>query len=305
VGGHCVGLSNSEVRRDDLTELAFPPDIVDAVREHYLLRPRRLWQPARLSASTWPDAWWPKPDTRSGDRRYWELSPRNSRSSASRRPGPYRRRAGAHRVRAAAHRAAFEPANFPAAAVGPLPWFRVILPPLGLVPLPAAVPRISGGRLAGRARGPTITPLGRRAPIPARRRPRRIGRRLRAVLAYTRFPQNDTKGKNKGEKIVRYDPSKPYDEHTPLKIGRPVADRRPDRPISAARRRRARARAAGTQGAARSFARPIWWIWRTPRYSRKTPRRSLSSTPAPAGQLAFPAGEIPGPGPARQGTPRT
>jgi HD-like signal output (HDOD) protein len=74
--GIAFGLSNSEVAAMVLTEWRFPPEIVGAVREHYLLRPEdydnRLACLLNVAGRVVAEAGHTLP----GDRRYWELSPR-------------------------------------------------------------------------------------------------------------------------------------------------------------------------------------------------------------------------------------
>jgi len=82
MGGYLVwegivfGLSNSEVAALILTDWHFPPEIIGAVREHYLLRPddydNRLACLLNVAGRVVAEAGHTLP----GDRRYWELSPR-------------------------------------------------------------------------------------------------------------------------------------------------------------------------------------------------------------------------------------
>ena len=74
--GIVFGLSNSEVAALILTDWHFPPEIIGAVREHYLLRPddydNRLACLLNVAGRVVAEAGHTLP----GDRRYWELSPR-------------------------------------------------------------------------------------------------------------------------------------------------------------------------------------------------------------------------------------
>jgi HD-like signal output (HDOD) protein len=74
--GIVFGLGNSEVATMILTDWHFPPDIVSAVREHYLLRPddydNRFACLLNVAGRVVAEAGHTLP----GDRRYWELSPR-------------------------------------------------------------------------------------------------------------------------------------------------------------------------------------------------------------------------------------
>ena len=74
--GIAFGISNSEVAAMVLNDWRFPPEIVGAVREHYLLRPEdydnRLACLLNVAGRVVAEAGHTLP----GDRRYWELSPR-------------------------------------------------------------------------------------------------------------------------------------------------------------------------------------------------------------------------------------
>jgi HD-like signal output (HDOD) protein len=74
--GIAFGLSNTEVAAMILADWHFPPEIVGAVREHYLLRPEdydnRLACLLNVAGRVVAEAGHTLP----GDRRYWELSPR-------------------------------------------------------------------------------------------------------------------------------------------------------------------------------------------------------------------------------------
>ena len=74
--GIVFGISSSEVAAMVLTDWRFPPEIVSAVREHYLLRPEdydnRLACLLNVAGRVVAEAGHTLP----GDRRYWELSPR-------------------------------------------------------------------------------------------------------------------------------------------------------------------------------------------------------------------------------------
>jgi HD-like signal output (HDOD) protein len=74
--GIVFGISSSEVAAMVLTDWRFPPEIIGAVREHYLLRPEdydnRLACLLNVAGRVVAEAGHTLP----GDRRYWELSPR-------------------------------------------------------------------------------------------------------------------------------------------------------------------------------------------------------------------------------------
>ena len=82
MGGYLVwegivfGLSNSEVAAMVLTEWRFPPEIVGAVREHYLLRPEDYDNQLACLLNVAGRVVAEAGHTLPGDRRYWELSPR-------------------------------------------------------------------------------------------------------------------------------------------------------------------------------------------------------------------------------------
>jgi HD-like signal output (HDOD) protein len=74
--GIVFGLSNSEVAAMVLTEWRFPPEIVRAVREHYLLRPEDYDNQLACLLNVAGRVVAEAGHTLPGDRRYWELSPR-------------------------------------------------------------------------------------------------------------------------------------------------------------------------------------------------------------------------------------
>jgi HD-like signal output (HDOD) protein len=74
--GIVFGLSNSEVAAMVLTEWRFPPEIVGAVREHYLLRPEDYNNQLACLLNVAGRVVAEAGHTLPGDRRYWELSPR-------------------------------------------------------------------------------------------------------------------------------------------------------------------------------------------------------------------------------------
>ena len=74
--GIAFGLSNSEVAAMVLTEWRFPPEIVGAVREHYLLRPEDYDNQLACLLNVAGRVVAEAGHTLPGDRRYWELSPR-------------------------------------------------------------------------------------------------------------------------------------------------------------------------------------------------------------------------------------
>jgi len=73
--GIVFGVSNSEVAAMILADWRFPPEIVSAVREHYLLRPEDYNNQLACLLNVAGRVVAEAGHTLPGDRRYWELSP--------------------------------------------------------------------------------------------------------------------------------------------------------------------------------------------------------------------------------------